>query len=193
MKLYCMRHAETNYNRLGLCNDDPAVDVHLTETGIRQAERAAERLRQPRFRRIITSELPRTRQTAAIINRFHHVPVQVHPALNDIRTGFEGRPVAEYFAATGHDRLNIRIDGGESALDYKARVLEFVAWLERQPPVDTLVVAHEETLRVLDAHYRRMSDAEMLALNFGNCAVLEFDVRVLSAPGGAIPTHKPAR
>ena len=39
MKLYCMRHGETDYNRLGLCNDDPAVDVCLTDTGILQAFR----------------------------------------------------------------------------------------------------------------------------------------------------------
>lgn len=176
MKLYCMRHAETNYNRLGLCNDDPAVDVYLSDKGIRQAEQAADHLQHCALERIITSELPRTRQTAEIINRFHNVPVQAHPALNDIRTGFEGRPVAEYFAATGNDRLHIRANGGESSLDYKARVLEFIDWLQVQPHMDTLVVAHEETLRVIKAHYDRLDDADMLALNFGNCEVIEFDV-----------------
>ena len=119
MKLYCLRHGETVYNRLELCNDDPGRDVRLTPEGIRQAEAAAERLRAAPVERIITSELPRTRQTADIINRYHHAPVQSHPALNDIRSGFESRPVAEYFAATGHDRLHIRVNGGESLLDYK--------------------------------------------------------------------------
>jgi alpha-ribazole phosphatase len=84
MKLYCLRHGETNYNRLGLCNDDPARDVHLTPEGTRQAQAAALRLRAaPLERIIITSELPRTWQTADIINRDHRVPLksshQAHP------------------------------------------------------------------------------------------------------------------
>ena len=42
MPLWFMRHGETNYNRLGLCNDNPQRDVHLTDTGIRQAAQAAD-------------------------------------------------------------------------------------------------------------------------------------------------------
>ena len=34
MQLYLTRHGETNYNVLGLANDDPAADVHLTARGI---------------------------------------------------------------------------------------------------------------------------------------------------------------
>ena len=176
MKLYCMRHGETAYNRLGLCNDDPAVDVPLTENGIRQAETAADSLIDAAIDRIITSELPRTRQTADIVNRHHHVPVMSHPALNDIRSGFEGRPVSEYFAATGHDRLHLRVNGGESLLDYRQRVLGFLVWLRAQPRQDTLVVAHEETLRVIKAHLDGLDDEAMLGLDFANCEVIEFDL-----------------
>jgi len=45
MDFYCMRHGRTNYNDLGLCNDDPGRDVYLTETGIAQAQSAAHGLR----------------------------------------------------------------------------------------------------------------------------------------------------
>jgi broad specificity phosphatase PhoE len=176
MKLYCMRHGETDYNRLGLCNDDPAVDVRLTETGIRQAEQTAAALKDRAISRIITSELPRTRQTADIVNRYHDAPVMAHPALNDIRTGFESRPVADYFAAIESDRLHLRINGGESLLDYKARVLTFLDWLDEQPRQDTLVVAHEETLRVIKAHLDGLGDEAMPRLHFANCEVVEFDL-----------------
>ena len=176
MKLYCMRHGETGYNRLGLCNDDPAVDVRLTETGIRRAQLAATALKDITIDRIITSELPRTRQTADIVNRHHGVPVMAHPALNDIRTGFEGRPVAEYFAAMADARLHRRVNGGESLLDYKARVCTFLDWLAQQPRQDTLVVTHEETLRVLKAHLEDLGDEAMPGLDFANCEVVEFDL-----------------
>jgi alpha-ribazole phosphatase len=176
MKLYCMRHGETDYNRLGLCNDDPAVDVCLTDTGILQAEAAAVAMKDLSIERIITSELPRTRQTADIVNRYHAAPVMAHPALNDIRTGFEGRPVVDYFAAIESDRLHRRIDGGESLLDYKARVLTFLDWLDEQPRQDSLVVAHEETLRVIKAHLDGLGDEAMPRLHFANCEVVEFEL-----------------
>jgi broad specificity phosphatase PhoE len=176
MKLYCMRHGETNFNRLGLCNADPAAHVHLTATGMRQAEAAAEQLREAPLARLITSELPRTRETAEIVNRYHNLPIQVHPALNDIRTGFEGRPVSEYFAATGPDRLHRRVNGGESLLDYRRRVAGFIDWFIGQPPQNTLVVAHEETLRVLRVCFCDLPDAALLEQTFGNCEIIEFDL-----------------
>ena len=176
MKLYCMRHGETGYNRLGLCNDDPMIDVRLTETGIRQAVAAAAAMKDLAIGRIITSELPRTRQTADIVNRHHHAPVTAHPALNDIRTGFDGKPVSEYFDAIRDDRLHRHVNGGESLLDYKQRVLGFLDWLASQPRLDTLVVAHEETLRVLKAWLDGLGDEAMPGLHFANCEVVEFDL-----------------
>jgi alpha-ribazole phosphatase len=174
MKLYCLRHGETNYNRLGLCNDDPARDVHLTAAGIRQAMAAAQRLRAVPLERIITSALRRTRQTADIINRERRLPVQAHPALNDIRTGFESRPVAEYFAATGGDRLHRRVNGSESLLDYKRRVSGFIGWLSVQPEETVLVVAHEETLRVFTVVFRALPDTALPDFHFANCEIVEF-------------------
>ena len=176
MKLYLMRHGRTNYNDRELCNDDPARDVHLTAEGIKQAEGAAERLRGVALERIVTSELPRTRQTAEIVNRHHGVPIDPHPALNDIRSGFDGRPVADYFAATAADPLHIRANGGESLLDHKARVLPFLDWLREQPQQALLVVAHEETLRVFKARFEGIADERMRELHFANCEVLEYEL-----------------
>ncbi|MGD8843751.1 MAG: histidine phosphatase family protein [Gammaproteobacteria bacterium] len=177
MKLLLMRHGHTNYNELELCNDDPAVDVHLTERGIRQAQAAAEQLAEVPLERILVSELPRTRQTAAIINAYHRVPIEVEPRLNDIRSGHEGRPVEEYFATVGHDRLHLRPPGGESLRDYKARVMPVLDRLARQPWKTVLLVVHEETLRVLVGHLGNLDDAAMEALKFGNCQVVETELR----------------
>ena len=174
MKLYVLRHGETNYNRLGLCNDDPRRDVSLTDTGIAQAEAASQRLRNTPLQRIITSELPRTHQTAAIINRYHHLPIEANALLNDIRTGFDGKPVSDYFAATAHDPLQARANGGESLLDYKARVMRFMEWLKTQPQDCVLVVAHEETLRVFEARFSAVPDADLRNLHFANCAVAQY-------------------
>lgn len=181
MKLFLLRHGQTNYNLLGLCNDDPRDAVYLTELGRQQAQAAAEALRAARVEHIFVSELPRTRQTAAIINRHHAAPITACAELNDIRSGFNNRPVAEYFAATADDRLHRRVNGGESLLDYKARVLPFLERLRRRPESVVAVVAHEETLRVLVAHLRGLSDEEMERLAFGNCEIVECELSPATA------------
>ena len=175
MKLLFVRHGQTIFNRLGLCNGDPMRDVRLTATGIAQAQQVAERLGERRIDRVICSELPRTRQTAEIINRPHGAPISVHPDINDIRSGFEDRPVEDYQRYIAADRLHTRPPGGESLLEHKARVSRFLDWLESLPEQTVLVVAHEETLRVVIARYRRLSDAQMVPLRIGNCEILEFE------------------
>ena len=116
MKLYVMRHGHTNYNEQGLCNDDPSKDVLLTETGRQQAHQAALYLKDKAISRILVSELPRTHQTAAIINHYHAAPVTVRAELNDIKSGFDSRPVADYYQAIATDRLHTQPPGGESLL-----------------------------------------------------------------------------
>lgn len=174
MRLYVLRHGETRYNRLGLCNDDPRREVHLTDAGIAQAQAASQQLRDAPLQRIITSELPRTRETAAIINRWHRLSIEVNALLNDIRSGFDGRPVHDYFTATAHDPLHARANGGESLLDHKARVVRFIEWLKTQPQDCVLVVAHEETLRVFEAWFRALPDAALRSLQFANCALQRY-------------------
>lgn len=171
-----MRHGQTNYNLLHLCNDDPGDDVHLTEDGRKQAEEAAEQLRSVPIEHIYVSPLPRTRATAEIVNRQRQAPVTTHPALHDIRSGFNNRPVAEYFAAIAHDPLHARVNGGESLMDHKTRVLEFLHWLREQAHGTVLVVAHEETMRVFAAYFHRVPDAHLREMNFENAEILEFDL-----------------
>jgi probable phosphoglycerate mutase len=174
MHLYFMRHGQTHYNLLHLCNDDPRREVCLTATGIAQAQAAAEQLHDAAIERIIVSELPRTRQTAEIINRYHHAHIETNALLNDIRSGFDSQPVADYFAAIAHDRLNAQVNGGESLFQHKQRVLSFLDWLRQQPQQTILVVAHEETLRVFIAHFTHLGDEQMLDLKIGNCEFVQF-------------------
>lgn len=170
MKIYLMRHGHTNYNELGLCNDDPSRDVHLTETGIKQAQSAAQLLRDVAFERIVVSPLPRTRQTAEIVNRYHSVPIEIHADLADIRSGFDGRPVTDYFAAISHDPLRMRVNDGESLLDHKQRILRFIDWLKGQKDETILVIAHEETIRVFVAYFEGgIEDNQLRDIQVGNC------------------------
>lgn len=176
MQLLFMRHGQTNYNLLGLCNDDPRQDVHLTTNGIAQAEAAAEALQRTPLQMIVTSQLPRTRQTGEIINRYHRLTLYSHPALNDIRSGLDGRPVSEYFAAIAEDPLHLAINGGESLLMHKKRVLGYLDWLRQQTQQTILSIAHEETLRVFYAWFHGIADERLRDLHFANCEILRFEL-----------------
>lgn len=176
MQVYFMRHGQTNYNVLHLCNDVIEKNVLLTDTGKQQANTVAEKLRHVHFDKIIVSELPRTRQTADIINQTHHMEIISHPYINDIRSGFDSLPVRDYQQAIAHDRMNAHINDGESLLQHKHRVIEFIKWLQSQAYNSVLVIAHEETMRVFKAWFEHLDDATMIDLSFDNCAVLHYSL-----------------
>ena len=170
MNLYVMRHGRTNFNELQLCNDDPSVDVHLTELGIQQAQAAAEKLRDIPLDRILVSPLPRTQQTADIVNQYHHIKIETFPEIADIRSGFEGKAVEDYFAAIEHDPVYARVNGGESLHDHRLRITAFIDWLKMQHGENILIVAHEETLRVFVAYFQSpVEDAQLRDIHIENC------------------------
>jgi broad specificity phosphatase PhoE len=174
MHVYFIRHGQTHYNLQHLCNDIPAKNVSLTDLGKQQAQILAGRFKDIAIDHIFISELPRTRQTAEIINQQHRAPISVQPLINDIRSGFDSLPVRDYQQAIAHDRMHACINNGESLMQHKFRVQQFIRWLQQQPHQSVLVVAHEETLRVFKAWFEQLDDQTMIDLAFDNCAVLAY-------------------
>lgn len=121
MKVYLIRHGETNYTIETRHNSDPSVDVHLTVRGIKQAEKAAQEFKQLSFEHIFISELRRTKQTVAIINKYHHAPITVDARLNDNRSGFERQVDAAYVAALQQvpNRWTARLNDGNQWLMFR--------------------------------------------------------------------------
>lgn len=185
MDIWALRHGQSEYNLLGLCNDDPGKNVSLTDEGRRQASRAAARLAGVAFDAAFVSPLPRARQTAEIVLADRDVPVTVEPSISDIRSGFEGKPVSEYFTATAGDPLHARVNGGESLVDYRNRVERFMGCLRRRAYGAVLLIAHEETLRVIKAYGEGLPDERLRDLHFGNCE--PFHCRFAREAGTAFP------
>jgi broad specificity phosphatase PhoE len=159
-----------------LCNDDPVLPVPLTPLGREQAAGAAAALAGLGVEMICSSPLPRARETAAIVGAGIGAPVVVDARLADIRSGCEGRPVAEYQAAIARDPLRVRPRGGESLLDYRGRISGFLDWLAAQPHAAVALVAHEETLRVFKGIAEGLPPEATIDLAFGNCAVYSFQL-----------------
>ena len=166
MKIYLVRHCLTNYNEKQLCNSDPSVDVHLTATGIAQAHRLADKLKDVNFDHIFVSELKRTRQTAEIINKSHNLNLEIDPRLNDIRSEFEGKPFADYAKAldAASNRWTVRFNGGESIEDIKVRSADFMNELKTKDCSCVLIVTSEWIIRAILALTQNLTNEEAWAI-----------------------------
>ena len=176
MQYIGLRHGQSVFNLQHLCNDDPQRAVPLTALGERQAAQAAEQLRDQSLNSIYCSPLPRTVQTAEIINAELGLPLHIESGLADIRSGFDGRPVADYMAAIAHDPLHAQVNGGESLWEHFQRVTACLHALAERAEGPVLLVAHEETLRVCHAHTQGLSAQQVIGLPFANCVPYRFAI-----------------
>lgn len=174
-----LRHGESEYNLLGLCNDDLRRQVPLTVTGRSQAMRAIASLRHMRIVKIISSPLLRAQQTAEIIANGLGLKVETDDRLNDIRSGCDGLPVSQYLNAIAADPLNLRVGDGETLLEFHERINLFLSDLSRKNErigAPILLVAHEETMRVFKAKGDGLLPKDFIGLSFANCEIYSFYV-----------------
>lgn len=181
MKLVATRHAETNYNVKDLVNYDPAVDVYLTEKGIKQAEELARQLKGFKFDAIYISRLKRTRQTANIINRYHKQELIINDLLDDTRNGFEGKPYSEAkgWRDAQPDPVNARYLGEyESVSDMTKRVCEFLDYLKQRHKVDDtiLIVTSSHLIKQLRMLNGEITMQELLGMAAKHATYYEFNI-----------------
>lgn len=178
MKLYLARHTLTNYNEKDICNGDPTVDVHLTPTGIAQAEGLAQNLKEIYFDHIVVSEFKRTQQTAEIINELHGLKIKVDPRLNDIRSEFEGKPYTDYAKAlnAADNKWTVRFNGGESIEDMKKRAVDFIEELRTKDYKTVLVVTSEWVVRAILAHIQNLSNEEAWGIAMAQGKYIEVEL-----------------
>lgn len=178
MKIYFARHGQTNYNDLELCNANPSVDVHITPTGEEQAKELADRLKDVPIEHIFISELKRTQQTAAIVNEFHNVSIEVAPLLNDHRSGFEGKSANLLMEALdkAKNRWTVRFNDGESVEDMKKRVAKFLDGLKTKPYDTVLIVTSQWIIQAAVAILQNISNEEAWSLEVSQGSFLELEV-----------------
>ncbi|HRZ00908.1 MAG TPA: histidine phosphatase family protein [Burkholderiaceae bacterium] len=157
-RLVLIRHGETEWNAAGRLQG--AIDVPLSQLGLWQAQRVAQRLRGESFAAVVSSDLERARQTATPLAAALGLPVQPEPRLRERAYGiFEGeryaglaeRYPAEWAVHQARDPDWV-IPGGESIVQLRDRVAEALDEIARRyAGTQVAVVAHGG---VLDAAYR---------------------------------------
>lgn len=147
MRIFLVRHGESEANVAGIINDDPARRVALTDVGRSQAAAAAQSLRNVPFVRAYASELLRARQTAEILLRQHDCPLYVDARLNERKSGMDGQPVENFNGLVRPDPVRIRPPQGESFLEQMERLRTFLAEAAAtQPAGPVLAVSHENPI-----------------------------------------------
>ncbi len=170
LPLRFVRHGATSANLAGLrCGGD--LDLPLTELGRQQADEAGRGLAHlaPPIGLIVTSDLLRTRETAAIIGSWlPHVPIMIEPTFAERRLGeWNLRTIEEtqpWFEA------RCTPPGGESDNEFIDRIARALRGIKRQLPQRPLLVGSKGVARVL---------AELIGyerrLELGNGIGFEFD------------------
>ncbi len=186
--LVLVRHGESQWN---LENRFTGwVDVPLTDTGRREAERAGELLAGTRFDVAYSSVLQRANETLDIILRKlgqTALPVIKDQALNERHYGdLQGLNKAETAEKFGAEQVHIwrrsydvPPPGGESLKDTAARTLPYydrVIAPELVAGRNVLVVAHGNSLRSIVMQLDRLTREQVLELNIPTGVPIVYDV-----------------
>ena len=186
--LVLVRHGESQWNQENRFTG--WVDVPLTETGRREAERAGEVLRGMPFDRAYTSELQRASETLDIILRVigqSDIPIERSAALNERHYGeLQGLNKAETAQKFGAEQVHIwrrsydvAPPGGESLKDTAARTLPYFEQVivpRLQAGENVLVAAHGNSLRSIVMHLEGLTKEQVLELNLATGVPIVYDV-----------------
>ncbi|MEG0315204.1 MAG: histidine phosphatase family protein [Erysipelotrichaceae bacterium] len=144
MKLYLMRHGETDWNKLDKIQGK--VDIELNEVGKEQARNAIEEIKKLNISRIICSPLTRAKQTAAIINEELKVNISYDKLIQERNFGIlEGYRKKDFpWAQIWEYKTNIQYPEAEDIHTFYKRVEKFVENIkeEGREEENILVVAH---------------------------------------------------
>jgi probable phosphoglycerate mutase len=180
-EILLIRHGETLWNQQGRMQGQQ--DSPLTPVGMNQARQLARRLKAVEFTALYSSDLGRAHQTARCIADETGHEVIAEPGLRERNFGiFEGLTNTEIKARHPADyevfakRLpEYCMSGGESAAQFRERVVHTMERIVQRHPNETIVVVSHGL--VLDALYRtatRMALDAPRGFPLLNCSVNTF-------------------
>lgn len=155
-RVYLVRHGATQ-----LSAEDRfagAINPELSEVGIDQARRLAERLADDAIKAVYCSPMVRTVQTARILGKPHSLAPLVRDGLREISHGhWEGLQRAyveaqfpDEYTAWEQDPFTFAPEGGEAGVNVIARALPVIREIVLEHRGENVVVvSHKATLRLL--------------------------------------------
>ena len=184
MKIFFVRHGETEWNALGLIQGQ--ADIPLNSNGRKQAHFLGKQLSNVHFDYIISSPLSRAIETAEIICK-NNREIYIDDLLKEISYGIcEGQNLKEIHKETCCELHSFFSDpkyyqppeGGESIPELKERARIFLQKLisERNDDKNILVSTHGAYIRGVISVINQLSDAEFwMGKEQENCSVTIVD------------------
>jgi len=154
--IYLVRHGQTAWNKEEIFRG--RTDIPLDETGLKQAELVGQYFKAMEIHGIFSSSLSRAWQTAQKVAEFHDLKVQSLQGILDMSFGnWEGHPHQEIRESDNKTYRQwvetphlVRLPGGESLDDVKARAMAAMEEVIRNHPGKTLVlVTHRVVNKIL--------------------------------------------
>ncbi|MFI5260530.1 MAG: histidine phosphatase family protein [Candidatus Paceibacteria bacterium] len=176
-RFYFVRHGETVLNQQHIRQGSEGA---LSEKGRAQAERVGKYFKDFPITKIISSPYPRAKETAGIINEQLHVHIRYTPLLAERRNPSEiiGKSTHDLEVERIVDQMDLayhedayRFSDEESFIDERKRARNFLSYLSRRGPDESIIVTHHHFLKMLVAYmlYRkRLHAPDFIKLSFFN-------------------------
>ncbi len=178
IRLYLLRHGETKWNRLA--KTQGCMDTDLSEAGLVQAEKLAQRLVSEGINVIYSSNLKRACITAQIIGDVLNAPIDIQPDLREMNFGrWEGMNIhdikEEYFDIYRlwlSNPKKARIPDAEGLKQVQNRAMEVINGIIALHKGDNIaIVSHGVTLKCLVLGVLGIDLSNMSKIRIDNCSI----------------------
>lgn len=161
LEIYLVRHGQTEENAQNILQGH--IPGHLSEEGIRQVEILRDKLCTIHFDALISSDLKRCADTAAILNEPHHLPIEFDSHLRERDWGpFTGMDILK-----ARTLIDNRAESMDSMAERATRFLERIC--QEYDGKRLLVVSHGLICRVIQACYYQISYRDIPRMDNAEC------------------------
>ncbi len=171
-RYFLVRHGEAESNAKNVLSCWPEKTKHgLTLKGRIAADKLAKKLAKAKIDLIFSSDLTRTKETAAVLKAALGVPVIYDERLREINTGdMNGLSVDAYhaFFANPLEKFTKAPKNGETFTELRARAYSFIKELEKKYEGKRIaIVSHEDTLWLMASAMQGLDDEASIARKEG--------------------------
>lgn len=178
MKLYAIRHGQTDWNITHKIQGK--TDIPLNSEGIKQAENAREIFNSIDIDFIICSTLNRAKETCRIINKDKSIPVVYDERIRERNYGkLEGVDISNIDVdELMNYYIDKKVEEGESIQEFFSKIYSFLNELKQKYQNDKkiLLVTHGDVSRAINCYFNGIpKDGNVKELIINNCEIKEYD------------------
>jgi len=177
MKLYVIRHGQTNWNLKGIIQGQK--DIELNDKGINEARKAKDEFNSLKIDLIMCSPLKRAKETAKILNTDKNINIIYKSELIERGLGdFEGKSCITEEDDIYNYHMNKTIRNIEPVVDLCNRVNELIDEIKNKyKGKNILLVTHSGTARAIERYFYGIDEnGDLPPENLKNCEIREYEI-----------------